>query len=74
VVCSLGLVALATPARAQAPFVNMIDHLHLAAPTGLSENRAIQFTVQSAIVEMSLTKIRLPEIDGAGHVALLATV
>jgi catechol 2,3-dioxygenase-like lactoylglutathione lyase family enzyme len=32
VVCSLGLVALATPARAQAPFVNMIDHLHLAAP------------------------------------------
>jgi len=32
VVCSLGLVALAAPARAQAPFVNMIDHLHLAAP------------------------------------------
>src|SRR6185295_14635969 len=31
-VCSLGLLALATPARAQAPFVNMIDHLHLAAP------------------------------------------
>jgi hypothetical protein len=35
---------------------------------------AIQFTVHSAMVEMSLTKIRLPEIDGAGHVALLATV
>jgi predicted enzyme related to lactoylglutathione lyase len=32
VVCYLGLVALATPARAQAPFVNMIDHLHLASP------------------------------------------
>lgn len=32
VVCALGLVALATPARTQAPFVNMIDHLHLAAP------------------------------------------
>src|SRR5947207_14613256 len=30
--CSLGLVALATPARAQAPFVNMIDHIHPAAP------------------------------------------
>jgi len=41
---------------------------------GLSQTSAIQFTVQSAIVEMSRTKIRLPEIDGAGHVALLATV
>jgi catechol 2,3-dioxygenase-like lactoylglutathione lyase family enzyme len=32
VVCSLGLVALAAPVSAPAPFVNMIDHLHLAAP------------------------------------------
>src|SRR5262245_50563778 len=30
--------------------------------------------VHSVSVERSLTKIRLPEIDGAGHVALSATV
>jgi hypothetical protein len=34
----------------------------------------VQFTVQSATVEMSLTKMRLPEIAGAGQVALFATV
>ena len=34
----------------------------------------VQFTVQSAIVEMSLTKMRLPETAGAGQVALSATV
>src|SRR5215468_8827684 len=34
----------------------------------------IQFRVQSATVERSLTKMRLPEIDGAGQVALFATV
>jgi hypothetical protein len=33
-----------------------------------------QFTVQSATVEMSLTKMRLPETAGAGQVALSATV
>src|SRR6266571_8075375 len=32
-VCSvLGLAALATPVRAQTNFVNMVDHIHLAAP------------------------------------------
>ncbi len=35
---------------------------------------SFQFSVQSASVEISRMKIRLPEIAGAGHVALSATV
>src|SRR5262245_38174747 len=39
-----------------------------------SLSKTLQFTVQSDTVEMSLTRIRLPEKAGAGHVALSATV